>query len=68
MTAVEFRRALKSLGVTALEFGRFLDLDERTVRRWWTGERPVPRSVELLLLLIGRQGLTIDQVDALAGP
>ena len=55
MTGEDFRAALETLSLTQGGAARFLDVDERTVRRWVT-DGP-PRSVELLLRLIQRHEL-----------
>jgi DNA-binding transcriptional regulator YiaG len=55
MTAEQFRQSLDSLGLTQGACGRWLDVDERTVRRW--AEGGPPRSVALLLGLMARYGL-----------
>lgn len=52
MTAGQFREALTALGLTQAGCARFLDIDERTVRRWATGGPP--RSIALLLGLMQR--------------
>lgn len=49
MTPDELRAELKRLGLTQNGAARFLDVQERTVRRWAAGDQPVPRAVELLL-------------------
>jgi len=38
---------------------------ERTVRRWATGDQPVPRSVVILLALMRRHGLTGADLEAI---
>ena len=49
MTTKQFRQALKQLGLSQMELARQIDVDPRTVRRWATGEHPVPKVVEELL-------------------
>ncbi len=65
MTADDFREALDGLLLTQLAFARAIDVAERTVRRWATGEQPVPRSVALLLALMRRYGLDLADLEAL---
>lgn len=55
MTSDEFRKALSDLGQTQAAFARFIEVDERTVRRWAT-DGP-PRSIALLLGLMQRFGV-----------
>lgn len=57
MTADQFRADLDHLGLTQVACARFLDTTDRTVRRWATGEQPVPRSVVLLFGVMKRYGL-----------
>lgn len=57
MDADAFRAALTAFGLTQVACARFLDIDERTVRRWATGDAGVPRSVALLFALMGRYGV-----------
>lgn len=49
MTPDELRSQLSRLGLTQVGAAGFLDYDERTVRRWAAGEKPIPRVVALLL-------------------
>lgn len=49
MTPDAFRTHLTRLGYSQAGFARFMDVDERTVRRWGTGETPIPKSVQMLL-------------------
>jgi DNA-binding transcriptional regulator YiaG len=49
MTPDAFRSELSRLGLTQAGAAAFLDVDERTVRRWAAGDKPVPKTVELLL-------------------
>lgn len=57
MDAKTFRNLLSALTLTQGALARFLDVDERTVRRW--AQDGPPRSVELLLLLMERYGLGV---------
>lgn len=49
MTPTELRAQLDRLGLSQVGAARFLDVAARTLRRWATGEQPIPRAVELLL-------------------
>ena len=53
MTPTEFRTSLASLGYSQRGFAAYVEMDERTVRRWALGELPVPRAVVLLLGCLG---------------
>ena len=52
MNHTEFRDALERLGITQVRFAQLGGWDERTVRRWALDEQPVPRSAEVILLLM----------------
>lgn len=52
MTPSQFRAILDRLGFPQVGAAQFLDVDDRTVRRWIAGDVPVPRSVEMLLRLM----------------
>jgi len=60
MTAEALRATLERLGLSQIGAARFLDVDARTVRRWATGDAVIPRSVELLLLLVERFSVDIE--------
>ncbi len=49
MTTKQFRSALTQLELSQAELARHIDVDPRTVRRWASGEQPVPKVVEELL-------------------
>lgn len=58
--ALLFRRAVDASGVSQREIARRLGVDERSVRDWMVGARPVPTYA---LLSLPRDG----QVEALDG-
>ena len=49
MTPDDLRAELERLGLTQRAGARFLDVTPRTLRRWATGDQPIPRAVALLL-------------------
>lgn len=49
MTPDDFRAHLSRLGYSQAGFARLMKVDERTVRRWGTGDTPIPESVRMLL-------------------
>ena len=56
MTPNELRRARAKLGLTGRELGIALDVNDRTVRAWESGQRddkpcPIPRSIAVLVRL-----------------
>jgi DNA-binding transcriptional regulator YiaG len=53
VTAAEFRDIrLNRLGFTIAEAARMFECDERTVKRWLSGEVRIPGSVALVLRLL----------------
>lgn len=52
MTATQFKRAVKRVEMTLNGFARFINIHPRTVRRYASGELPVPRHVEAVLSLL----------------
>lgn len=55
MTAEEFRAAIDTLGMTQTGdngVDSFLELAPRTVRRWASGEVPVPNGAAMLLRIM----------------
>lgn len=50
MTPEAFRAHLSRLGFTQAEFGRVMEVGERTVRRWSTDpDASIPKAVQMLL-------------------
>jgi DNA-binding transcriptional regulator YiaG len=49
MTPPQFRAAVKRLKIPLAELARRVHVHVRTVRRWASGEIPVPETVALLL-------------------
>lgn len=49
MSAAELRTLQLAFGMTNLELARYLDVDERSVRRYTTGTAVIPVPVALLL-------------------
>lgn len=49
MTPDALRAAPKALGLSGRGLARLLDVNEKTLRRWLTGEVPIPRSVVLVV-------------------
>jgi hypothetical protein len=62
--ARKFSALLKVLDMSQTQVGRFLDLDGRTVRRWASGDRPIPIAVEIVLTYMARNGLTPKEILA----
>lgn len=62
MTPKQYVDALERLGMSQRFAGRFLGVDERTSRRWVSGDSTVPESVGKLLRLMIKQGLKPEDV------
>jgi DNA-binding transcriptional regulator YiaG len=45
MTATQFQAALDKIGISQMAFARHIEKDDRTVRRWVSGESVVPALV-----------------------
>ncbi len=56
MTADEFRNGLDALGATQRAFASLVGSNERTVRRWSSGEQDIPGWVPLMLRLLRQCG------------
>jgi len=65
MTSKDYRATLDALGLSQARLGRLLETDKSTPSRWATGAVPVPRSVALLLRLMERGAMTIEDLEAL---
>ena len=52
MTPHEFDDALSALGYSQCDFARSLDINDRTVRRWSSGDVPVPGPIVFTLRLM----------------
>ena len=58
---------LRELGLTQTQAARFLDVNERTSRRWASGLFPSPASVLLLLGIMVKLRLGPEDVKTLIG-
>jgi hypothetical protein len=52
MTSRQFTKAMTQMGITQIALAEKLATNERTVRRWMTGDWPVPVPVALLINLM----------------
>jgi transcriptional regulator with XRE-family HTH domain len=62
MTPNQYRAAIKKLGLSQRQAGSFLGVDERTSRRYASGEVDIPHATALLLQLMVRLELTPEGV------
>lgn len=52
MTPEKFQAAIEKLGLSQVKAARLFGYNERTTRRWASGEDPVPRIIEIVLWLM----------------
>jgi DNA-binding transcriptional regulator YiaG len=52
MKPEEYRRCIDGLGMTQVEAAHFFSVDERTSRRWASGEVPIPFAIKVTLGLL----------------
>jgi len=62
MTPSEYRDLLATLGLTQAGAARLLGVDERTSRRWATGERDVPMPAARFLRFLLKAKISPDRV------
>ena len=55
MHSLQFRKLLEKAGLTQVEAARLIDVTDRTMRRYVSGETPVPRVVIYALLHVIEQ-------------
>lgn len=65
MRADELVSSLERIGLPKRAAARFLHVDERTVRRWASGDLAVPVPVAMLLALMIETGSTPERVTSL---
>jgi hypothetical protein len=58
MEAVEFKNLIEELGYSQVGISRLLGVNDRTGRRWASGEQDIPKAVEVTLTLLKDFGLT----------
>jgi hypothetical protein len=49
MTGAQLKQAMTARGWTVKFLARWLCVNPRTIRKWRSGENPVPRYVEIIL-------------------
>ncbi len=52
MTPKQYREALDRVGLSQVGAAHFFFVNQRTSRRWASGEQPVPRTIEIILWLM----------------
>lgn len=61
MTADEYRDAIDKLGLSQVAAAKLLGVDDRTSRRWASGERDVPAPAQRFLQYLIATGKTGEQ-------
>ncbi len=62
MSPKQYAEAIDRLGLSQRAAGRFLGVEERTSRRWISGESAIPESVAKLLRLMVQMKLKPEDV------
>ena len=62
MTPKQYAEAIERVGLSQRAAGKFLGVDERTSRKWVAGDNRVPESVAMLLRLMIRLKLKVEDV------
>jgi DNA-binding transcriptional regulator YdaS (Cro superfamily) len=69
LNSTQYRTSVAALGLTLAGAARLLGVDERTSRRWASGEREVPETVARFLSFLISADIKPDEVmRALAPP
>jgi hypothetical protein len=55
LTALQLKRVLAKAALSQRGAAKLLEINERTMRRYVSGEQPIPRVVEYALLWISYQ-------------
>ena len=58
MTPEQYEKAIANLGLSQVGAARFLDIGERTSRRFVAHESVIPRQTEMLLNIMVKHGIT----------
>jgi transcriptional regulator with XRE-family HTH domain len=61
MTNVEFREAIAALGLSQRRAAKLLGVDERTSRKWASGETAISPPAERFLLYLIAVGVSGDE-------
>jgi plasmid maintenance system antidote protein VapI len=55
MTALQLQRLLDRAGLSQRGAAKALEINERTMRKYVSGDYPIPKTVELALLYLASQ-------------
>lgn len=64
MTKTQFNAALDATGFSQLAFAATIKVNDRTVRRWASGESEVPTAIAMLLNLMIKTNTTAKGLKA----
>ena len=67
MTPGEFKHAVKALGLSVHASRKVFFVDERTVRRWSSGDVPIPSPIAGYARVLVRGNLPTDWVKDVGG-
>jgi hypothetical protein len=65
MEAKDYRKALEKLDMTQLAAGELFMVGARTSRRWALGEARIPAAVAMLLKLMLKKRIKLEDLEAL---
>ena len=61
-TTTKFQRDIEHIGMSQVEAARFFLRNDRTVRRWASGDLPTPREVRIALWLMRKFNVKPEDV------
>jgi DNA-binding transcriptional regulator YiaG len=68
MTVEDLHATLSKLNLSTGAASRLLGVNDRTVRRWWSGDAPVPAPAERFLRYLARRQISpISVMETLEG-
>lgn len=64
MTNKQLQAALDKIGLSQRGMARLLAVDERSARRWASGDAPIPECAAILLRLLLAKKITVEDIEA----
>lgn len=61
----QYKKIIASVGLSQVGAARFLDVNERTSRRYASGEWPLPKAERMLMAVLARKRVSPAQAEAL---
>lgn len=65
MMANQFREALAALDLSQVGAATLFGVNDRTARRWASGEQNIPRAVALALLLMAKHRIKPEKAESM---